>query len=299
MISVIIPLYNKEKQILGTLDSVFQQTYSDYEIVVVDDGSTDHSADIVASLEDKRIHLINQKNAGVSAARNRGIAEARGEFVAFLDADDGWKSDYLSTQIKLVEDYPECDVFATNYEIHNEHGKLVPTIINGLSFEGDSGILSNYFKVAAKSNPPLWTSAVMIRKSAIEAIKGFPVGVKSGEDLLTWARLACRYKIAYTINCKAIFNVECYSVTEKPKRIPPDEDYVGDELVKLKNTVTTPGLPAYISLWHKMRSSVYMRSRHRGKSIREALIGLKYNPLNYKLIAYIFINLLPTKLQPF
>ena len=139
----------------------------------------------------------------------------------------------------------------------------------------------------------------MVRKSAIEAVGGFPVGIKSGEDLLTWARLACRYKIAYNKAPLAIFNVEGYDAKERPKRIPADFDIVGNELKKLLQEYNSPHMRAYISLWHKMRSSIYMRLRMRRKSIKEALIGIAYSPLNYKLYAFIAFNLLPKKLQPF
>ena len=98
MISVVIPLYNKEKQIRATLESVLSQAFQDFEIVIVNDGSTDRSVEEAAAVCDKRIRVVHQKNAGVSAARNRGIEEARGEFIAFLDADDRWKSEYLQAQ---------------------------------------------------------------------------------------------------------------------------------------------------------------------------------------------------------
>ena len=94
MISVVIPLYNKEEQIADTLQSIFAQTFQDFEIVIVDDGSTDNSVEEVEKFDDSRIRLIHQTNAGVSAARNRGIEEARGELIAFLDADDEWKPEY-------------------------------------------------------------------------------------------------------------------------------------------------------------------------------------------------------------
>lgn len=299
MISVVIPLYNKATSISSTLECVLNQTFSDWEVVVVDDGSTDDSANIVNSMDNSRIRLIRQSNAGVSAARNRGVAEARGEFVAFLDADDEWDKEYLATQYELTKKYPDCDVFAINYEFRDINGKKTSTIINKSPFNGEDGVLSNYFEVASCSHPPLWTSAVMVRKSTFQNIEGFPLGIKSGEDLLTWARLACRYKIAYCKTPLAVFNVDGYDTKEKPKRIPAETDVVGRELKKLYKTYNTPGLKQYVGLWHKMRSSIYMRLRMRGKSIKEAMYGLWYSPTNIKLYAFIILNLLPKKIQPF
>lgn len=299
MISVVIPLYNKATSISSTLECVLNQNFTDWEVVVVDDGSTDDSANIVSSMGDSRIRLIRQPNAGVSAARNRGAIEAAGEFIAFLDADDEWDNDYLATQYELTQKYPDCDVFAMNYEFQDINGKKTSTIINKLPFNDVDGVLSNYFEVASCSHPPLWTSAVMVRKSAFQNIEGFPVGIKSGEDLLTWARLACRYKIAYCKTPLAVFNVEGYDTKEKPKRIPAEVDIVGQELKKLYKTYDNPGLKQYVGLWHKMRSSIYMRLRMRGKSIKEAIYGLRYSPTNIKLYAFIILNLLPKKIQPF
>ena len=299
MISVIIPLYNKEKTVANTIQTVLEQTFRDFEIVIVDDGSTDGSAGEVGKIDDPRIRMIRQQNAGVSAARNKGVEEARGEYVAFLDADDEWRPDYLATQYALTQKYPDCGVFAVNYETRDAQGKTTPTIIRKLPFSGSDGILTNYFEVASHSNPPICSISIMVRKDAILSIGGFPVGIKSGEDLLTWARLACRYKIAYCRISLAIFNVEGYEVSEKPKRIPSDVDVVGNELAKLRQEYQPPHIDAYLSTWHKMRSSVYMRLRMRKKSIKEAIIGLRYDPLNAKLYAFIVLNLLPNKLQPF
>lgn len=299
MISVVIPLYNKESLIGKTIKTVLNQSNQDFEIIIVNDGSTDDSVAEVEKLQDSRIRLIQQHNAGVSAARNRGVAEARGEFIAFLDADDEWDKYYLATQYELTQKYPDCDVFAMNYDFQDINGKKTPTIINKLPFNDAEGVLSNYFEVSSCSHPPLWTSAVMVRKSAFQNIEGFPVGIKSGEDLLTWARLACRYKIAYCKTPLAVFNVEGYDTKEKPKRIPAEVDIVGQELKKLYKTYDAPGLKQYVGLWHKMRSSIYMRLRMRGKSIKEAIYGLRYSPINIKLYAFIILNLLPKKIQPF
>lgn len=296
MISVVIPLYNKEQSIASTLQTVLKQTYQDFEIVIVNDGSTDHSVEEVAKVHDNRIRLIHQNNAGVSAARNRGIEEAKGEYIAFLDADDEWKPEYLETQHELTQKYPECNVFVCNYEFKNAQGKVTPTIIRKLPFTGENGILSNYFEVASCSHPPICSISIMVKKKAIQSIGGFPVSIKSGEDLLTWARLAINEKIAYDKKAYAVFNVEGYSINEKPKRIPAEQDIVGQELKALLKAHPSKGLRLYNGLWHKMRSSIYLRLRMRKKSIREALISIKYNPLNYKLYIYIVLNLLPVKI---
>lgn len=299
MISIVIPLYNKEHSIATTLQTVLAQTWQDFEIVIVDDGSTDGSVDIVKGIKDSRIRIFRQANAGVSAARNLGIEKAQSELIAFLDADDEWKPDYLSTQMSLVEKYPQCDVFATCYETLSDNCLANPAIVRKLHFLNSDGILNNYFLVASHSQPPLFTSAIMIRRTALQAVGGFPVGIISGEDLLTWARLASRGQIAYNIIPKVTFIIEGYEVTSKPKRSNDEDDFVGRELVKLRNTYHPPYINHYISHWHKMRSSVFMRQSRRIKSIKEAIKGLWYNPFNYKLLFYIILNLLPSWLQPF
>ena len=299
MISVVIPLYNKEKQIAHTLRSVFAQTFQDFEVVIVDDGSTDGSVAEVEKFADSRIRLIRQANAGVAAARNRGIEEAQGELIAFLDADDEWKPEYLATQYHLYQKYPECSVYACNYEFRDFEGKVTPTIIRKLSFEGENGILSNYFEVASCSHPPLWTSAVMVKRKAIQAIGGFPVGIKSGEDLLTWARLAVNGTIAYSRLSRSIYNLgEGYILTNLPPRRQDVGDPVGKELVKLLDRYPDRGsLKQYISHWHKMRASVAIRYGERVETIKEVAISLRYNIFNRKIIPFFFLALLPQRIR--
>lgn len=153
--------------------------------------------------------------------------------------------------------------------------------------------------MACVSHPPLCSSAIVIKKKAIQAIGGFPLGIKSGEDLLTWAKLATFYQIAYNKLAYAQFNIEGYLLNEKPKRIPAPTDVVGNELLRLLRQQSKPYLRQYLSHWHKMRSSIYMRLSMRKESINEAIVGLKYNPKNYKLYIYILLNLIPSKLRPF
>jgi len=288
MISIVIPLYNKKKQIANTLQTVFNQTFQNFEIVIVNDGSSDRSVEEVEKFKDSRIRLIHQENAGVSAARNRGIQESQYDLIAFLDADDEWKPDYLQTQYELSKKYPECSVFACNYEFKNTNGEIKPTIIRKLQFSEPDGIFNNYFETASCSHPPLWTSAVMVKKEAILSMGGFPVGVKAGEDLLTWARLANKYSIAFNRNSLAIFNAP-ENIKNRMPRLDIYKDVVHDELVKLhhKNT-KIKGIKKYIARWNEMRVSVFIQNGNRLKAFIPLFRVIKYRG-TYKKILYFFI----------
>lgn len=295
MISVIIPLYNKQSQIHATLESVLRQSYADYEIVVVDDGSTDGSVAIVESFNEARLRLIRQENGGVSAARNRGICEARGEYVAFLDADDLWEPDFLKTMQNLAERYPNCSVYACNYDFVLPDGTHTPTTIRRLPFTGEHGILSNYFEVASCSHPPLWTSALMVKKEAIRNIDGFPEGISSGEDLLTWAKLAACNSIAYTSRVYASYQLETSSRGKEPSDLCKPRDYVSTELEKLA-TAASPekktSILKYAAFWSKMRARINLQLGHRCAARRCALRSLSLS-FNAKSIVLIILSFLP------
>lgn len=294
MISIVIPLYNKAQQVTQTLNSVLAQTFTEFEVIVVDDGSTDGSAEVVAQISDPRIKLIRQSNAGVSAARNRGIAEAKGEFIALLDADDCWKPSYLATQHSLTEIYKDCDVFAVGYEFVDQSGTTTPTLINHLSFTGDHGVLSNYFEVASCSHPPICSISVMARKHALEAIGGFPVGVATGEDLLTWARLACNYSIAYCKTPLAVYFLPSTGTLRKdPKDMSMKHDLVRRELIALLQASKPLGWRLYLSFWAKMRSVINLRKGERTEALRYAAEAISFNPANYKAYALMAGALLP------
>ncbi len=294
MISVVIPLYNKESQINQTIQSVLRQSFQDFEIVVVDDGSTDNSVSEVKRFNDPRIRIISQTNAGVSAARNRGIAEAKGEFIALLDGDDEWKPDYLATQYALTEKYPECDVFATDYEFRSSDGEVSPTIINRLPFNSEDGILTNYFEVATHSHPPICSISIMTRKGIFESIGGFPLGIRSGEDLLTWARLACRCKITFSRKVSAIYNLgEGYDFSNLPPRRQDEGDPVGKELLRLYKSSTDINLRRYIGHWHKMRASVAIRYGSRLETLKESVLSLHYYPANKKILPFFILPFIP------
>lgn len=201
--SVIIPLYNKAPYVEKALRSVFAQTFIDFELIVVDDGSKDGSAEIVEGIfasEKSRsnanpsIHrqnrIIRQANAGVSTARNNGVAAAQGEYVCFLDADDWWEPGFLEGMDGLINNFPEARLYATSYYYVKYGRKLVKLDIPTGYF--------NYFRVYAQVLcQPVWTGAACMRRETFNEFGGFKPHLKLGEDFELWSRIALRYSVAF------------------------------------------------------------------------------------------------------
>lgn len=297
-ISIVIPLYNKEQYVERAIHSVLSQTYRDFELIVVNDGSTDRGPEIVSTIKDPRILIINQVNTGVSSARNRGISESKSALIAFLDADDEWRSDFLECIFNLYRNYPHCNIFAANYSYRRANGYLRKTIIRGLPDNFEEGEIGDYFAIAAKSDPPLCASAVAVSKKAITSIGGFPLGVTAGEDLITWTRLALKYRIAYDKEPKAYF-WEPYDPQSRPGRVPQDPDIVGQELVKLINLAdeNRNSLKCYASLWHRMRASVFLRIGENKKARHDLQQSISLSGMNIKLFLYITLTYFPAFLS--
>ncbi len=290
-VSVVMPLYNKALYVAQAVHSVLSQTVEDFELIVVNDGSTDNGPEIVRRIRDSRIRVIDQPNGGVSAARNCGITEAGSDLIAFLDADDIWRPFFLATVLGLRKKYPECQVFATNYLYREPDGKCRVPVVRGNSCR--EGILKDYFAAAAASDPLLWTSAVAAERSALNAVGGFPEGVTSGEDLLTWARLAAGYRIAYSAEPAAVFRLR-NSTLGIPERLPDQNDTVGDGLKGLLAKIPdSASLKKYIALWHRMRASQYLRAGYRSETLKELLEIRQLADPDIRFYIYFFIALMP------
>jgi glycosyltransferase involved in cell wall biosynthesis len=293
MFSVIIPLYNKESFIARTLQSVLDQTFQEFEIIIVNDGSTDGSVKEVERFNDERIRLVEQTNAGVSAARNRGIEEAKYDMIAFLDADDEWLPDYLSEIYSLSLEYLNCNVFGTGYLLNN--GSSIEIIrINDLDFTEDHGVLKNYFYIAANNMPPLCASAVCVKKTALLQVNGFPKGVKSGEDLLTWAKLAVFNSIAYSKRSLSIYHNEVQ--TWEPGRLITEEDFIGEELIRLLPRVSEnyrKDFKKYLAHWHKMRASTFLRHNKRLLTLKEVLKIFRIIRFDKKAFIFLILCFMP------
>ena len=185
MTSVVIPLYNKELSIISTIESVLAQTYSDWELIIVDDGSTDGSANIVQEyvrtkqIDDSKFQIISQKNSGVSAARNAGILAAKGEFVAFLDGDDLWNKNFLKEMVRLIEEYPEKSIYALGCE--KISGDNTPEPENKDYFRGETYWEWNSMAYTGSSS--------CVRKQDAIDVGLFDTRMTHGEDIDMWWRL--------------------------------------------------------------------------------------------------------------
>lgn len=194
-ISVVIPLYNKAPHIERALNSIMIQEPLPDEIIVVDDGSTDGSGEIVANLQLPLVKLIRQENRGVSAARNRGIKEAKGELIAFLDADDEWLPGFLAEILLLYEKFPQAGLLATAHEEIMPDGGLKrtnPKIFPSHCQQGLITYLKNWYDVG------ICSSAIAIKRSIFNIIGGFKEGEIICEDLDMFVRISFHCPFAWS-----------------------------------------------------------------------------------------------------
>jgi len=205
-VSVVIPLYNKGPYIARTLKSILSQTVQDFEVIVVDDGSTDNGAEVVSGFDDPRIRLIRQNNQGASAARNRGVAESMTEFIAFLDADDVWMPTHLETIMRLRENYPQAGMFATSFNMRMPDGKIRLATYKFIPDAPWEGLIPNYFKSAALGITPVCSSVAGIPKVIFNEAGGFTQGYWFGEDEDFWARIALKYPVAFSWELGATYH---------------------------------------------------------------------------------------------
>lgn len=214
MFSIILPLYNKAKYIEKAVFSIQAQTFKEYELIVVDDGSSDDGLkvlkDCIKSLESKRVSdifdytIVEQPNQGVSTARNNGVKLAKFHFIAFLDADDWWEPTYLEEMYNLISKYPSSAIYGSSY-FKVKRGKNICANV-GVESDFLDGII-DYFKVYAKTMyMPLWTGATIVRAEVFRLENGFKPQLKGGEDFELWARIAHKFDVAFLNKPLAYYN---------------------------------------------------------------------------------------------
>ena len=286
--SVVMPLYNKEDEVASCISSVLSQSFKDFELIIVNDGSTDLSVQVVDSFKDSRISIINQQNFGVSAARNTGVRHAQSELIVFIDADDLWQQDFLATIIALRDDFPQAKWFETGYEVVHPELERSFSKLGGLFTGFQRGILPDYFSVSICSDPPVHSSAMGVMRDALSMIGGFPVNIGSGEDLLTWARLAVRDPLAYEVRSCSVFRV-----STNHRRADP-ENKVGQALKQLVDDYPAEqDLRAYLGLWYRMQAVMALRFDELSLARQCALKAVRYGPKQLRNAYTLLLALIP------
>jgi glycosyltransferase involved in cell wall biosynthesis len=202
LIGVVIPLYNKKEYISRAIDSVLNQTISDFEIIVVDDGSTDQSAEVVSTYNDHRVRLVRQENAGPGAARNRGIEEVHADYLAFLDADDEWLPNYLERSYEILKQNPDCDICISGWYHDNcpstgDKNKNIVDTYADLGIKLREGVVDPDRLVEIENALLMWwTGTVFLKKDILRSLHRFYSETKHtyGEDNYLWIQLAFSFK---------------------------------------------------------------------------------------------------------
>ena len=208
--SVVVPVYNKSFSVIRCIDSVLSQTYDKFELIIVDDGSTDYSTAVLKErysdkINQGKIKLIEQDNEGVSAARNNGVKIAGHDYLCFLDADDEWAPDFLKLMGRLIADYPLADLYCLAHRLC-KNGRELYEPKHGLPY-GYRGYVEDFFASSSKGSVAN-SSKVCVKKGSFNEIDGFPVGVVAGEDLYVWIRLALNGTVACHMCNSVIVHVE-------------------------------------------------------------------------------------------
>jgi len=244
-ISVVIPLFNKEKDIKNTLSSVLAQSFDDFEIIIVNDGSTDSSKKIVNGFKDKRIRLFSEKNKGVSCARNFGVEKANSNYIAFLDADDYWYPNHLENLYSLITKFPSYLWCASAYE-KKWNKNLITPMVSPVMDKGENwmGEIDDFFKncyIDSLTN----SSSVCFVKSFIISLEGFNATFTHGEDTDLWIRTALISPLVFSNKITVRTNLDSH---DKSSTIPPHKRKSIDLDQFEKEEKTNPSLKKYLDL---------------------------------------------------
>lgn len=204
MFSVIMPLYNKQHTVVDSIRSVLSQSMCDFELIVIDDGSTDKSVERAQGISDSRISVLRKKNGGVSSARNYGIERAKGEYICFLDADDLWYPNHLAALQELISAIPDAGLYATSFRREDTDGSIyIPDI-------GPERIIEfeDVFKAELEHQSVLNTNSICLPKDQVMKAGGFVEGERIGEDTSLWYRIAAFNKIAMINEVTTVYRLE-------------------------------------------------------------------------------------------
>ncbi len=260
-VSVIIPTYNRAQCVCRAIDSVLRQTYADHEIIVVDDGSTDNTKDVLLKYNG-RIKYVHQPNGGISNARNHGIRVSTGEYIAFLDSDDEWVPEKLAVQLKLLESNKKLGIVCSKMIILDEDGREC-----GMKPEERTG---RNFRELIEIGGDLPTSSVMTRRECFDKVGMFDESLPMMEDFEMWVRIASQYDIhIFTKEALAYYHKHAHQITRNMTLVYESTIKLQEKI--LHNFRHTPGFPEEI-VKKRIAFNQYVLSRiyHNDKRYTEA-----------------------------
>jgi glycosyltransferase involved in cell wall biosynthesis len=247
--SVIIPLYNKEQFIENTLRSVLAQTFTDFEVIIVNDGSTDQSGQKVSAFTDERIRYVSKSNEGVSATRNHGISLAATDFITFLDADDYWYPEFLKTMKNNISDFPDQKVFSAAVEIETPK-TILPAVY---SIEGtNENQVVDYFE-SSEIVTSICTSCAVFHKSVFDKSGVFDMAMNNSEDIDLWMRIGLDFPVVFSRKILARYVYDPQSLSRNQN--------VNIDFSKFSNQEKHPGLKRFLDL---NRFSLAIKSKVNG-----------------------------------
>lgn len=273
--SIITALYNKEKHIKTTLESVLKQSFKDFEIIVVNDGSTDASEAVVKSISDPRIKYFKQDNKGASAGRNAGLAKASGQYMALLDADDLWQPNYLETMHQLISSYPEESVFATAVTLETPSNSI-PSKYSIKEIKDKQVYVVDYFE-SSTINTLLTSSSTVLHQSVFEEIGNYDTSIKSGQDTDLWIRIGIKYKVVFINEPLVTYRYAKQSLSNKTRSVTDKLKF--EKYVHLEES--NPSLKKFMDL-NRFSMAILAKLVHDQDSFKKFEKDIEYNNLNRK-----------------
>ncbi len=285
-ISVIIPLYNKAKEIRRTLRSIAEQNVQPLEIIVVDDGSTDGSAEVVEAMSIPLLRLVRQDNRGVSAARNRAMQLAEGEWVALLDGDDCWERGYLANVERMIDSYPAAAAIGTAFLV--DDGKC---LVAGNTPEVEGVV--DFFR-ESMSRYVLIPSATVLRREVALGLGGFPEGMRMGEDQYLWTKIARTSQVVFSPERLVVYS-RAAGNRSASIYVPEQTAFSLEELYDKDADPVSNEYVARVALGKALVES----ARGGTAAARRALEFFSYNRMSSHLARKVkVLNALPARLRP-
>ncbi|MGR2945614.1 glycosyltransferase family A protein [Vibrio vulnificus] len=296
--SIIIPLYNKKGLISKTIESVLSQTYINFEIIVVDDGSTDGSIESISGLNDERLKLFRKKNGGVSSARNYGIKKAEGQYVAFLDADDEYELSFLENINLAIEQFSKADAFCTGF--FKVKGREKIRSFNPDRYANSPYLIKDFYSLWA-TDSFFCASSIVVRKEYFHYHqKWFPEGESLGEDQEVWFHLAENGTLVHIPKALSNYNmmVDENSLTSQ-RRVVEELPFITRLKERQESSNYIKSIDLFIAKYNLERAFNNARMGHKRKAIKLLLDNMDCsNFIKLKLMILLAL-LFPTKKAKF